>query len=232
MTRFFVIVLSIFVSSAFATVTAHADDVAKYVTAEEIIGVVVEADTGKPIAGAVVAIKFVRNNTGHSGPHCFRSMAVEADAEGRFRFAPWTQENTRADGTFGELAVYKPGYSDPVRPTYVAQSRRSFLGISFSDTIRIPKTDVRLELKPFVGSDEARIQELRRVAGNFTCRMQAYFDDMVLLTSIRDEIASSPIANEGGDSGHYSNIQWINAIIKASTDPRMPNVRTDTHEKK
>src|SRR6266702_4578681 len=215
MTRFFVIVLSIFVSSAFATVTAHADDVAKYVTAEEIIGVVVEADTGKPIAGAVVAIKFVRNNTGHSGEHCFRSMAVEADAQGRFRFAPWTQENTRADGTYGELAVYKSGYSNPVRPTYVAQSRRSFLGIAFSDTIRIPKTDVRLEMKPFVGSDEARMQEIERLASNFACRMQAYFDDMVLLTSVRDEIASSPIASQG-ESGHYSHIQWINEKIKDS----------------
>ncbi|HEX9192129.1 MAG TPA: carboxypeptidase-like regulatory domain-containing protein [Burkholderiales bacterium] len=209
---------------------AHADDVAKYVTAEEITGVVVE-DSGKPIAGAVVAIKFVRNNTGHSGEHCFRSMAVEADAQGRFRFAPWTQENTRADGTYGELAVYKSGYSNPVRPTYVAQSRRSFLGIAFSDTIRIPKTDVRLEMKPFVGSDEARMQEIERLASNFACRMQAYFDDMVLLTSVRDEIASSPIANQG-ESGHYSHIRWINEKIKDSTDPRMPNIRTDTHEKK
>src|SRR6266581_4716748 len=139
MTRFFVIVLSIFVSSAFATVTAHADDVAKYVTAEEIIGVVVEADTGKPIAGAVVAIKFVRNNTGHSGPHCFRSMAVEADAEGRFRFAPWTQENTRADVTYGEVTAYKVGYAVPRPGVYVTQSRRTILGIAFSDTIRVPR---------------------------------------------------------------------------------------------
>ncbi len=231
MTRFFVIVLSIFVSSPFATVIARADDIAKYVTAEEITGVVVEADTGKPIAGAVVAIMFVRNNTGHSGEHCFRSMAVEADAQGRFRFAPWTQENTRADGTFGELAVYKAGYSNPVRPTYVAQSRRSFLGISFSGTIKIPKTDVRLELKPFVGSDEERMNEIMTLAGNFTCRWQAEFDDMMLLTSIRNEIKSSPVADQkltrpGLTPYHLDPTpsQWIDGTIKLKS-PKVQDQR-------
>jgi hypothetical protein len=223
MTRLFAIVLSIFVSSSVATATARADDIAKYVTAEEITGVVVEADTGKPIAGAVVAIKFVRNNTGHSGPHCFRSMAVEADAQGRFRFAPWTQENTRADGTFGELTAYKAGYAVPVRAIYVSQSRRSILGIAFSDTIKIPKTDVRLELKPFAGNDETRMQELRGVA-NFTCRWQAEFDDMILLTSIRDEIKSSPVADQrltrpGFTPYHLDPTpsQWIDAVIKLNS---------------
>jgi len=231
MTRSFAIALCLSAPGALAAPMAHADSVAKYVTAEDITGVVVEAGTGKPIAGAVVAIRFERNNTGHSGPHCFRSMAVETDAQGRFRFAPWTQDNTQANATYGDVKAYKAGYAVPWHGVEVHQARRSILGISFSDTIKIPKTDVRLEMKPFVGSDEARMQEIERLASNFACRMQAYFDDMVLLTSVRDEIASSPIASQG-ESGHYSHIRWINEKIKDSAAPRLQNRRADTYEKK
>ncbi len=215
MKRFFAIVLSIFVSSVFTAARARADDIAKYVTAEEITGVVVEADTGKPIANAIVAIRFERNNTGHSGPHCFRSMAVEADAQGRFRFAPWTQEKTQANATYGDVKAYKAGYAVPWHGVEVHQARRSVLGIPFSDTIRIPKTDVRLELKPFVGSDEGRIKEVERLASQFTCRWQAEFDDMVLLTTIREEIAASPIANK--KDGRYTHSEWINNWIKLNS---------------
>ena len=214
MTRFFAMILGFTLLGTSVPFAAHALEVAKYVTAEEITGVVVEADTGKPIAGAVVAIKFVRNNTGHSGPHCFRSMAVETDAQGRFRFAPWTQENTQADGTFGELTVYKLGYSDSARPTYVAQSRRSILGIAFSDTVKIPKTNVRLEIRPFAGSDEERVGELRRLVVNFICRWQAEFDDMILATGIRNEIVSSPIATQKPRDGGYTALEWIDQAIK------------------
>ena len=64
----------------FAAGMAYAGDVAKHMVAEEIRGVVVAAETGKPIPNAVVAIRFERGNTGHGSPHCFRSMAVAADA--------------------------------------------------------------------------------------------------------------------------------------------------------
>jgi len=231
MRRFLVLVRYAFALVALAALPAHALEVAKYVKAEEITGVVVEAETGKPIANAIVVIRFERNNTGHQGPHCFRSMAVQADAEGRFRFAPWKQENTRANATYGQVKAYKAGYAVPWRSVEVPQSRRSILGIAFSDTITIPKTDVRLELKPFVGSDEERMRELRPFVANFTCRMRAYFDDIVLLTSVRDEIASSPIANQKFPNGGYTHFGWINEIIKDTTDPS--RYRTaDTYEKK
>src|SRR5712691_5878852 len=98
---------------ALASFAAHADSIAKYVAAEEITGIVADADSGKPIANAIVAMRFERRNTGHGSPHCFRSMAVETDAEGRFRFAPWTQENTRANAASGEVTAYKAGYAVP-----------------------------------------------------------------------------------------------------------------------
>jgi hypothetical protein len=203
---------------------AHALNAAKYITAEEITGVVVEAATEKPIPNAIVAIRFERNNTGHSGSHCFRSIAVQSDTEGRFRFAPWRQENTQANATFGQVNAYKAGYAVPWRPVEVAQSNRSIAGIAFSDTIRIPKTQVRLELKPFAGSEQERIWELQRVVAHFTCRWRAEFDDMILLFATRDEIMSSPIANQklparGATPYHLdpTPTQWIEAVIKAKT---------------
>jgi hypothetical protein len=224
MTRPFAMAVCLIWFGPLAVFMAHAGDIAKYVTAEEIIGVVVDADTGKPIPNAIVAIRFERNNTGHSGPHCFRSMAVETDAGGRFRFAPWTQENTRADGTYGDVTAYKAGYAVPWRGVYVTQSRRSILGIPFSDTIRIPKADVRLEMKPFAGSDQERIWELQRLVANFTCRWRAEFDDMILLMRVREEIKSSPIADQklparGATPSHQDSTpsRWIEEVIKHSS---------------
>jgi len=200
---------------------AHALGVAKFVTAEEIVGVVVEAGTGKPIPNAIVAVRFERNNTGHSGPHCFRSMAVQSDTEGRFRFAPWRQENTQANATFGQVNAYKAGYAVPWRPVEVAQSRRSIAGIAFSDTINIPKAEVRLELKPFSGSDQERIREFHRLVANFTCRMRAEFDDLILLMRIREEVKSSRMANQSFNplgftpsAGDPTVSEWIEVVIK------------------
>lgn len=220
MRRFRAVVGYLLASAALAAAPVHALEVAKYVRAEEITGVVVEADTGKPIADAVVAIRFWRNNTGHSGPHCFRSMAVATDAEGRFRFAQWTQENTRANYARGDIKAYKAGYAVPWRAVPVDQSRRSIGDIPFSDTITIPKTDVRLELKPFAGTDEQRIDELGRIVSNFTCRWQAEFDDTVLLMRVRDEIVSSPIANIKPYGWDATVSKWIDRVISSKVPSR------------
>lgn len=204
----------------FAAWMASASDVAKHMVAEEITGVVVDAETGKPIPNAVAAIRFERGNTGHSSPHCFRSMAVVADAQGRFKFPPWTQDNTRADATFGQVTAYKAGYAKPSRLADMAeihQARRSLLGVSFSDTIKIPRQEARLELKPYVGTDEERIEQLAWFVRFFACASppgQAYSNDVVLLNSIRDEIASSPVAHQKYGDRVSTPFDWINAVIK------------------
>lgn len=198
----------------FAAWMAYAGDVAKHMVAEEIAGVVVDAETGKPIPNAVAAIRFERGNTGHSSPHCFRSMAVEADAQGHFKFPPWTQDNTRADATFGEVTAYKAGYAVPWRWVEIHQATRTILGIPFSDTIKIPRQEARVELKPYVGTDEERIDQLRRLVRFFTCRWQAEFDDRILLTNIKDEITSSPVAHQKPKNGFSTPFDWINAVLK------------------
>ena len=212
--RSFAIALCLSAPGALAASVVHAVDVAKYVTAEEITGVVVEAETSKPIANAIVAIRFERNNTGHSGPHCFRSMAVEADAEGRFRFIPWTQDNTRANVTYGEVTAYKVGYAVPRPGVYVTQSRRTILGIAFSDTIRVPRQEVSIELKRFEGSEKDRLDELTRAADRFTCLWQSFNDNLILLSRIREEIVTNPSAQEKTLSGGRTWSNWLDTKIQ------------------
>ena len=209
-----------------AALSAQADSIAKHVVAQSITGVVVEAGTGKPMPNVIVAIRFVRHNTGHGSPHCFRSMAVETDAQGHFRFAPWSQDNTLANFAVGELSAYKAGYAVPWWPMELRHSTRAILGISFSDTIHIPKQAFRLELKPYTGTDEVRMGQVRQLISQFICRWQAQSDDMVLMTTVRKEIAASPIANQKTQGGSYTHLQWIDENIRTaveqqgSSDPR------------
>jgi len=193
--------------------SAVSSDLAKHVIAEEISGVVVDKDTGKPIPNAVVAMRFERGNTGHSSPHCFRSVAVQTDGQGRFRFASWSQENTLANYAAGELVVHKPGYKvRPAEPLYIKQSSREFLGIRYSKDIHIPKLDLRVELSPWLGTDEERIHQILKIAGNFSCRWEAEADDMILLYSIREEVQTSPMANQK-EQGGWAPIDSINYRI-------------------
>jgi hypothetical protein len=193
--------------------SAKALEVAKYVVAEEITGAVVDADTGKPVPGAVVAMRFERYNTGHSGPHCFRSMAVETDHEGRFRFAPWKQENTRANGTLGELQAYKVGYAVPRAVQLHQDPRPSLFGMAFSDTIKIPKSELRIEVRPFKGSDEERLWQISQIASQYSCRWQAESDDMLLLMRVREEIVSSSFADLKLRGWSFTASRWIDDVI-------------------
>jgi hypothetical protein len=206
------VVLALLYSIALA---ACALDMAKYVVAEEITGTVVDGETGKAVSGAVVAMRFERNNTGHGSAHCFRSMAVETDADGRFRFAPWKQQDTKANATFGQVTAYKAGYTVP-RPLVVKQARRDIAGIAFSDTIKIPASDFRLEVKRFFGSPEQRMQQLGPLLSQFVCRWQAEFDDAKLLTSVSGEIRSTSVADVKMPGGSTAG-KWVEGYLKGLT---------------
>ena len=190
--------------------------VAKYVASEEMTGVVIDVGTGKPVPGAIVAMAFRRHNTGHSGPHCFRSMAVKTDAAGRFRFTPWKQANTRANWAIGEVTAYKAGYANWGRPLQVLPYRES----GYRETLEINKLDMWLQLAAFSGTDSERIEELGRLVGNFTCRWQAEFDDLILLFAIRDETTSSSFANQKLRYGYYTATTWIEDIINRTAPKR------------
>lgn len=200
----------------------YATDMAEHMVAEEIVGVVVEAETGKPIPDAIVAIRFERNNTGHGGPHCFRSTAVETDAQGHFRFPPWSQDNTRANFTFGQVTAYKAGYSVFERLADMAeihQASRTILGIHFSDTIKIPRHEVRVELKPYVGTEQNRMDQLHRLTSQFTCLWQAHNDNLPLLQMVRQEYVDMPLANIIKPGYFKTVLQGFDELIQRVRNP-------------
>ncbi len=175
--------------------SALSDDLAKHVIAGEVSGVVIDKETGKPIPDAIVAMRFERGNTGHSSPHCFRSIAVQADEQGRFRFASWSQEKTLANHAYGELVVHKPGYKTrPSERLLVHEESREFLGIRYSNDLHLPATTVHIELGPWLGSEAERTSEIFGIAGDFSCVWQAYNDSLPLLLSIREEMKTLPSA--------------------------------------
>lgn len=197
---------------------AMTSGVAEKVIAEEITGVVVEKGTGKPVPNAVVMIRFERGNTGHGSPACFRSVATESDANGRFRFEPWTQEDTRADSFYGEISAYKKGYAIPRHEgEYIHHSQRSFLGIRFSKNLYIPKTERRVELREWSGTEEDRMEKLRRVAGEFSCGTSTPGMKEFLYMGIRKEILESPLVDKRLDDSPglgFTNRTWIEQAQK------------------
>ena len=194
---------------------AVSSDVAEKVIAEEITGVVVEKDTGKPVPNAIVAIRFERHNTGHGSPHTFRSVAAETDANGRFRFEPWTQEDTRANSFLGEVIAYKKGYAIPRHEVeYIMPANRSFLGIRYSKNLHIEKTERRVELREWVGSEEDRMLKLRQTVGEFLNKPREPNNNMMLHIRIRQEILASPLADYSTGGG-YTYKTWIDEMLKS-----------------
>ena len=196
---------------------ALSSDVAEKVIAKEITGVVVEKATGKPVAGAIVAIRFERYNTGHGSPACFRSIAAETDANGRFRFEPWTQESTRANFFLGQITAYKAGYDMPQDPAEdIRPSRRSLFGIRFSDNLHLPKTERRIELLQRSDTEQKRMNELTRVMTWYECGAVEPNNIKLLALAIREEILASPVADKRLDSNPSSSTSrsYIEYIMK------------------
>lgn len=75
-----------------------------------IAGQVVDADTGKGIAGAMVALAPVRRTP--TGPQAVRPMGVAADSQGRFYFSGLVE------GEYGMEAVF-PGYTTPANTALI-----------------------------------------------------------------------------------------------------------------
>ncbi|MES2999883.1 MAG: hypothetical protein V4787_04270 [Pseudomonadota bacterium] len=82
-----------------------------------VIGVVVDQATGKPVADAIVVMRWHGNWTkifGESSSACYHVETARTDAEGRYRIAAWTRAWSFSDLRFTSAGVdyhaYKPGY--------------------------------------------------------------------------------------------------------------------------
>jgi hypothetical protein len=100
-------------------------------------GLVVDADTGEPLAGAYVTGRWEGHSRGQSS--CFHAESTRTDSEGRFAFPAWRNTgpyNTTHYQQFTDGA-YLPGYEDVGGYTY------------------------RLKMKRFTGTREERLKYLQ-----------------------------------------------------------------------
>ena len=190
-------------------------DIAEKVIAEEITGVVVEEKTGKPVANAIVAIRFERYNTGHGSPSCFRAVATESDENGRYRFEPWTQEKTLANSFLGEIIAYKKGYGiSRQNPEYIRHEPRELLGIRYRNTLHLPKTERKVVVKEWAGVEEDRMDSLIKTVGDFNCGPTEQNNAKLLALAIRNEILVSPLAKIRSRDSSFTPLRWINEYVE------------------
>lgn len=133
-----------------------------------ISGQVVDADTGRPIAGAHVAyiweseiipIGFAFHNT---RTICYHAAATTTDAEGRFQIDAWRKWST-----------YSIDLSDPTAlvyaPNYVPLQARLLPADPESDPPPTEHLSERYAMKPFAGTVDERMNMLFFGLANQSC---------------------------------------------------------------
>jgi hypothetical protein len=112
-------------------------------------GVVVDADTGEPLAGAYVIGRWRGYVSSHSV--CFHAEGTRTDSQGRFVFPAW--RNTGPYNTTRYLQYVPGSYQRGYKET--------------SGRVE------RMQMKRFTGSREERLQYLHRLATGSACSAQA-----------------------------------------------------------
>ncbi|MFZ5619390.1 MAG: carboxypeptidase-like regulatory domain-containing protein [Pseudomonadota bacterium] len=101
-------------------------------------GRVLDAQTGQPIEGAFVVMRWIGYG-GYSQSQCFHVDVAETDAQGRFRIPEWHNDQrsaTLVDQRRNIDVVHKPGYRFAER-TYREQSQKQgvwYLEVDASNT--------------------------------------------------------------------------------------------------
>lgn len=119
-----------------------------------LAGIVVDAVTGKPIAGAYVSYLWeggTYGGAGHGGRTvCFHAAGTVTDENGRFHVEPWSEWSTyQVANTDPQALIYAPGYVPTTVLLRVGQIEPP-----------VPRLHERYELQRFAGSGEQRIDAL------------------------------------------------------------------------
>ena len=130
-----------------------------------VAGQVIDAETGKPIEGAHVALLWrsgivPRGFTGHNSRDiCYHAAATTTDAYGKFEIPAWKEWSTYDVVLVGPtVLIYKVGF----RPIQMLTQRESERG-------PVKHLDERYKLSPFTGSTKERLDSLYFGLANQGC---------------------------------------------------------------
>ena len=162
---------------------------------EAIEGRVLEEGTNKPIAGAIVVVRWMGDTTSgswlvESRTSCYHVETATTDGQGSYRTKPWRQPQHK-DYTvkFNRIAIdaYKPGYGFPDK---------------------LSRTTEVEYLSPFKGTREARLDYLRSLSGKECGSQHDYAKKLIpLYRALYEEaraIAVTPIEKHIAGGLHYS----------------------------
>ncbi|MFN0314027.1 MAG: hypothetical protein ACKVQA_03185 [Burkholderiales bacterium] len=177
-----------------------------------IEGMVIDHVTEQPIAGAVVAANWLvgYSNWHGGGEACYRGLAVETDAQGRFHFDAWRENFASKKTTFNiQFAVYRRGYffdytvydRGKIDQGFIFAKFTKWLWLINSRTRMIDAKNVRLRMKPSPGTVEDRMREVRSFTANSDCSLPGpdpikYPDYALLYQRILEELRQFPDSYE------------------------------------
>lgn len=175
----------------------------------KITGVVVDAATGRPTAGATVIVKWVSYFVHGKGDVCIKATAVRASDAGRFEIPAWSMTSPWGETVVWVATPYARGWS--MKGSASKADRR----ITPFNDIRIPATDVRIEMARFQGSAAERLNEFRILFNPLRC---AGVDDpgaKDLYLALREElVAMAPEISNFSDGGRLSPLQLVDRELK------------------
>ena len=168
----------------------------------ELAGKVVDAETGRPIAGAIVVASVAGDGGSLFGHGHFRKLhciAVRADADGRFRIPAWTWSGRRSmdlDRFGAYLIAYHPDYTF-YTPGGTASVHQPVHTLPLFGPLKPP--DATIPMHRFIKGDD---REWRFKVGLpidwFSCDWDADVQNEDLLwEAMREEVEAYDAANPG-----------------------------------
>jgi hypothetical protein len=170
---------------------------------EAIEGRVLEEGTNKPIAGAIVAVRWMGRTYAFvdSQGSCYHVETAMTDEQGRYQTRPWRQPRQDYGLSFDHIAIdaYKPGYGFPDKHSRVQ-------GIEY--------------LAPFRGTREQRLGYLVRMLESTRCGSQNDSERNLyaLYLAMHDE--AKGIAVSKGDAEIVDTLRyWSSFVILDKSKP-------------
>ncbi len=202
-------------STALALVFTTGSAFAVVPESPEIRGQVVDADSGRPIAGAIVIANIGGDGGslfGHGHHRQLYCTAVRTDYEGRFRIPQWTWSGRRSmslDRFGANLIAYHPDYTF-YRPDGLASVHQAIYQVPFVGTPLKPMSEATITMRRFSkGDNNAWRQKIGLPIDWFSCDWDADVQNAELLwDALREEVEAFDAANaESGFSGQKGRLE-------------------------
>jgi hypothetical protein len=132
-------------------------------------GIVVEAGSGAPLPGTKIIAKWMvsYSSLARSGQRCVRVVVVDSDASGRFRFEPWTRQDTPVTAMYLTLSGYRPGFR-PAEPTQTIVGKPRTKAID-GGPVDLPPMDLRLSMTRWEPAPAERAEYLLHLLPSISC---------------------------------------------------------------